>query len=444
MNLETVHIEKIINGGFGFARLSTGQITLVRHVLQGEIVAVSLEKVKSKYSISKLHHIEEESPARREPPCRYYYHCGGCDLQHADYTSQLSIKKTVVQDLLARQNNDYLQGAISLVNSPLAAPKEWGYRQRIRLRVGGRGEIGFYRYRSHDIIRIDECLLADPLINSALAQLKVSESAARLIALSTEVELQLNPSRQQVVTIFSFTRKVRPADIKAAKTFCEESKTVECVFFSGPDFPISGPFGQTEKNTAKCYAVHYPASNVVQQPFILTWEPGGFCQVNLEQNRTLIETAINFCDIDGSKAVLDLYCGMGNFSIPLAMKAKNVVGFEGQGSAIRSAKHNAALAGLKNCSFSKSPIHRACEQLLVTDTQFDCVVLDPPRQGAPGLAEGVARICKERLVYISCDPATLCRDLSDLCHRGFAITTIQPVDMFPQTHHIETVVLLKK
>ena len=135
---------------------------------------------------------------------------------------------------------------------------------------------------------------------------------------------------------------------------------------------------------------------------------------------------------------------MGNFSIPMAMTAKSVAGFEGQGSAIRSAKHNAQLAKLKNTRFSKRPIHRACEELLATGAFFDCVVLDPPRQGAPGLAESIGQICKKRLVYISCDPATLCRDLSDFSQHGFTITAIQPVDMFPQTHHIETVVLLEK
>lgn len=445
MNLETVHIDKIINGGFGFTRLSSGQVALVRHVLPDESVTVRVDTTDKQYCFGELQRIEVENPARRKPPCRFYHRCGGCDLQHATYDTQLTIKKSIIQDLLYRQNDGNLRSSIPRLNSPIAAPQEWGYRQRIRLRVGKRGEIGFYRYRSHEVVAIDECLLAAPLINSTLAMLTASKSAAELISLSSEVELQLNPSTHQVVTVFSFARKARPADIKAAQTFCRESDTVEAVFFVGADFPILGPFGKTESETSTDrFAVHYPSSKNVIDPFILTWEPGGFCQVNLEQNRTLIETVLSLCRPDGSRSVLDLYCGMGNFSIPLAMTAKSVVGFEGQGSAIRSAKHNAQLAKLKNTNFSKRPIHRACEELLATGAFFECVVLDPPRQGAPGLAESIGLICKERLVYISCDPATLCRDLSDFSQHGFTITAIQPVDMFPQTHHIETVVLLEK
>lgn len=445
MNQETVRIEKIVNGGFGFARLATGQITLVRHVLPGETVAVSVDITKKKYLFGTLRRLEHQNPARREPPCRYYHQCGGCDLQHGDYASQLTVKKNIIQDLLQRQNDGILRGSISLLNEPIAAPGEWGYRQRIRLKVGKRGELGFHRYRSHEIVTIDKCLLAAPLVNRTLGLLKASESGERLLSLSTEIELQLNPSTQQVVTIFSFLRKVRPADIKAAETFCQESGIVECVLFTGSDFPICGPFGKPERETStQSLAVHYPATQSIIHPFTLAWEAGGFCQVNLAQNRALIDTVIRYCDVDRTKTVLDLYCGMGNFSIPLAMRANNVVGFEGQGSAIRSAKLNALQADLSNTSFSKSSIHQACEQLLKTGTRFDCVVLDPPRQGAPNLAKTISRICRERLVYISCDPATLCRDLSDLCNHGFKIATIQPVDMFPQTHHIETVVLLLK
>lgn len=441
MNLETVHIDKIIHGGFGLARLADGHVTLIRHVLPGEMVAAKVEKSKKKYFFGELQRIEIGHPARRKPPCRFYHNCGGCNLQHCRYDAQLTIKKSIIEDLLHRQSDKRLHSSIPILDSPVAAPEEWGYRQRIRLRVGKHGKLGFYRYRSHDIVAIDTCLLAGPLLNSALTLLIASESVRRLITLSSEVELQLNPSSQKVVIIFSFTRRVRPADIKAAETFCMENDTIDCVFFSGVDFPLSGPFG---KITGKGFAVQYPSSTHIPHPFMLTWEPGGFCQVNLRQNRNLIETVMHLCSADGSSSVLDLYCGMGNFSIPLAMTAERVAGFEGQGSAIRSAQHNATLADLKNTRFFKNPIHRACEELLAADARYDIVIVDPPRQGAPGLAKSIGRLCKKRLVYISCDPATLCRDLSDLCQQGFIIAAIQPVDMFPQTHHIETVVLLEK
>jgi len=192
------------------------------------------------------------------------------------------------------------------------------------------------------------------------------------------------------------------------------------------------------------FTVHYPELATAGKAIRLSWEAGGFCQVNLAQNQKLIEIVLQFCQVDKTKSVLDLYCGMGNFSIPLAMKVNKVLAVESQGSAIRSAKNNSALAGLTNICFIKNSVHSSCMDLAAKNQQFDCVVIDPPRQGAPGLARQLATITVKRLVYISCDPATLCRDLADLTHEGFTIRTIQPVDMFPQTHHIETVVLLEK
>lgn len=445
MNLETVRISKIINGGFGLGHLPSGQIILVRHALPGETVTVMPEETQKSYLVGRIHSVEAEHAGRRTPPCSYYYQCGGCDLQHCDYDTQVTIKKNIVRDLFQRQNSDDVRLATRLVPLPLPSASVWGYRQRIRLRIGKHGEVGFHRYRSHDIVPIDQCLLAGEALNRALKRLKNSESARSLLKLSSEVELLLNPLSEKVVCIFSFTRQVRPADMASARLYCAEDDGLESVFFKGTDYPLCGPFGSggREKAAGK-FGVHYPQSQRIARPLLLTWEAGGFCQVNLTQNRSLIETVIDFSRITVSENILDLYCGMGNFAVPMAMLAKSVLGIEGQGSAIRSAVHNAELAGLHNTSFLKKPTHIACTELVGSNRSFDCVVLDPPRQGAPGLADALATICSNRLVYVSCDPATLCRDLASLCLHGFTVSRIQPVDMFPQTHHIETVVLLER
>lgn len=158
----------------------------------------------------------------------------------------------------------------------------------------------------------------------------------------------------------------------------------------------------------------------------------------------MIEIVLDFCGLTQTESVLDLYCGMGNFSIPLAGVAKELLGVEGQGAAIRSAKMNAQRNGLTNCRFLKKPVENICKELVAHGKTFDCVLIDPPRQGVPGLAGLLASIAAKRLVYVSCDPATMCRDLVALNDEGFQVRRIQPVDMFPQTHHIETVVLLEK
>jgi 23S rRNA (uracil1939-C5)-methyltransferase len=222
---------------------------------------------------------------------------------------------------------------------------------------------------------------------------------------------------------------------------------VERIFFVGSDFSITGPYcdkGEENEALNNTFNVHYPNIIQLRRHLNLSWEVGGFCQVNLAQNKILIETVLEFSQVEKTETVLDLYCGMGNFSIPLAMAAKEVLGIEGQGSAIRSAKENAFNAALTNTIFLKKPVDNACKELAAKGEHFDCVVIDPPRQGALGLAGYLAKITSKRLIYISCDPATLCRDLADLTNEGFSIKKIQPIDMFPQTHHIENVVLLEK
>jgi 23S rRNA (uracil1939-C5)-methyltransferase len=448
MELKTIHIEKIVNGGYGFARLSTGQVALVRQVLPNETVIITTEEAKKNHLFGKVQQILQEHPARIPPPCRYYGQCGGCNLQHCDYATQLLIKKEIVVDLLRRQSEEAVRSAIARLASPLPSPAPFAYRQRIRLQAGDRGLVGFHRFRSHEIIPIERCLLAGASINNTITALKKHDDGRRLCGLATEVELQENPLTGKTVSIFHFRRKIRPADVQSAKRFCAAADEVERVFFIGADFPITGPYCTNQEkgrdHMDNTFTVHYPPGTAASPSVDLSWEAGGFCQVNLAQNRYLIDTVVAFCQAEKGDRVLDLYCGMGNFSIPLAMTAKEVFGIEGQGSAIRSAEKNAARAGLTNCLFLKSSMDSACLALAEQGQMFDCVVIDPPRQGIPGLAGRLAAITGKRLVYISCDPSTLGRDLGELTSEGFTISKVQPVDMFPQTHHIETVVLLQK
>ena len=444
MNIKKVTIKKVVNGGFGLSHLPSGQIILVQRVLPTEIVEVSIEKTKKNYLFGQIRQIIKPHQARREAPCKYYSHCGGCNLQHCDTATQITIKKEILLDLLQRSSDARIREAVNLLRDPVASLSALGYRQRIRLQVDKHGEIGFRQFRSHKVVSIDSCLLAEEPINKSLGKLRELTDFHKLAALATEIELQLNPQSGKIVCLIHFTRKPRPADITAARLICSDLQLVERIFFSGKDFPIMGPYGLEEKSPGRHLLVHYPKIVTGSPPLNLLWEAGGFCQVNLQQNKQLINIVLEFCNLTGEETVLDLFCGMGNFSIPLARQAKKVTGIEGQGSSIRSAKSNAVNNGLTNTMFIKSPIHTGCKKLLEQGTRFDCVIIDPPRQGAPALAADLAVLSKKRLVYISCDPATLCRDLADLTQAGFDIKKIQPIDMFPQTHHIETVVLLEK
>lgn len=445
MTTTTVTIDKVVNGGYGFSHLPSGQVILVRKALPEERLIVTPEETKKNYLFGKIKEIIKPHHARRKAPCPYYGQCGGCDLQHSDYDTQLTIKKSIVEDLLSRQSNVALQECRKIVSRPIPSPSEFHYRQRIRLQIDDDQNIGFNRFQSHTVIGIAGCLLADNEINKTLVFFKEHPESRHFLSLSTEVEIHLNPKTTKTVSIFKLKRKPRAADFRLAHQLCKDIDSLERVFFTGPGFAISGPYCQEEDNHLgnKFYQEHPEISKKLPQ-LSFSWEAGGFIQVNREQNLNLIETVLNVAAISTTDSVLDLYCGNGNFSIPLGIGAKSVLGIEGQGSAIRSAKHNAKQAGLTNTTFMKSPAHLAVNQLATEKRSFNTVVIDPPRLGAPDLAHDLAQITRKKLVYISCDPATLCRDLKALSGEGFSIKKIQPIDMFPQTHHIETVVLLEK
>jgi len=438
-----VRIEKIVNGGYGLARGENGRIILIRHVLPGESVLAHIVLERKGFAEAVPTAILEASPHRIPPPCPYYGVCGGCDLQHCDYERQLQLKKEIIGDLLRRAPHNSLHQAMALLTEPLASPRIFGYRQRLRLQISERGEPGFHRFHSHQCIPVTRCLLAGQELNAILQQLRTLPPFHKLLTITTELELLLNPASFRVVCLLHLTRKPRPTDLKLADALTTSLPEIERVVFCGQDFPpVSSGSGDNTSPSLQLPLPPFPGHT--NQPISLSWEATGFCQVNLEQNIRLIRTVLDFCQAGPDTTILDLFCGMGNFSIPLAMQAASLLGIEGQGAAIRHARKNSELAGLANTRFEKSPIHEHCQALAATGQSFDCVVIDPPRQGAPDLAPLLAALTRKRLIYISCDPATLCRDLGELTKAGFTIRKLQPVDMFPQTHHLETVALLEK
>lgn len=444
MHKQNITIKKIVNGGFGLGHLPSQQVVLVHFGLPGETVTVTTEESNKNYLFGKVVHIEKKHPARIKPPCQYYDSCGGCNLQHCDYRTQVVLKKEIVTDLLVRQNVLTTADINTVVKDVIAAPHPFNYRQRIRLQVKGETTLGFNRFRSNEIVEISKCLLAKPSINNALTGIRAHEITPYFLELSSEMELQHNPASDHVSCIFHFNRKPRPTDLKRAEQLCADIPVLDRIFFSGNDFPMVGPLGPTGDGPTKFLTRTYESIQGLTSPLQLSWEVGGFCQVNLEQNRNMIESVLQFAGATANDTVLDLFCGMGNFAIPMSRLAASVDGYEGQGSSIRCAKKNSANSGKNNTLFVKKPVHGACDQLIEEQRSFDIVILDPPRQGAPELATRLKQLCNKRLVYISCDPATLVRDLKDLMACGFSLKTIQPIDMFPQTHHIETVALLER
>lgn len=437
MSHKQLQIEKHVHGGFGLCHDSSGKVTLLTGGIAGEQVTAKIHSHSKTMDQGRVVEVITASPTRKDPPCSYYHRCGGCDFQHIQYSEQLKIKGAIVSEILTRSGVPQLMAAAhDRLLPPIASKNRFSYRQRIRLQVDKEQSLGFFQRRSNRCVAIDSCLLAVEEINRCLQKLHTHQSLKILLRRMEALELLFNPCRGTVCLLLHMAQKPRPTDIQHGRKVVETVGQIENLFFHGKDFAPTG--------TASLAFTLPPLPPHTRQDITLSWETGGFCQVNIHQNQILIETVLQYCACGGEDSILDLFCGMGNFSIPLAVRAKSVLGIEGQGAAIRSAKQNSKTAQLANTVFQKRPVHEAAIELVAAGSQFDIVVIDPPRQGAPDLAGALAQLTKKRLVYISCDPATLCRDLAALLENNFQLQKLQPIDMFPQTHHIECVALLEK
>lgn len=431
MSHEPLVIEKLVVGGLGLARRLDGMVVLLPGVIPAEKVRVRAVKKKKTFHLAEPDEIVEASPHRREPPCPYFGRCGGCHLQHIAAPYQDVVKKAIFCDefrrsglLFACEQSRYL-----------AAPQPLAYRQRIRLHVRD-GSFGFFARHSHDLLAIDACLLARPEINTVLAELSKASGWQDVAGHVSELEVQADPADSSCLLIMRFSRKPRPADKKSLQGLLAGADRIKAIivqsiegasYFSLPEGPIHLHYQLTLAGT--------------NQLLDMALEAGGFCQVNVAQNQAMVDQLLAWLAPLPRGRVLDLFCGMGNFSIPLAATGMQVHGIDQQRAAIRAARRNRHNNGLV-CEFRRSAALQGLAELVAAGETFDYVILDPPRSG---FKEGSALLAALRpviMVYVSCDQATLLRDLRTICDQGYRIKAITLVDQFCQTCHLEAMVLL--
>ena len=446
-------IEKIINGGYGLARNEEGLVVLVPLVLPGETIRTGKIRKSRKHLIAETESILEPSSQRITAPCRYYGYCGGCDLQHASYDHQLTIKQSILIEQLGREGLFSRTTAENFLDSVIQSPKCFAYRQRVRLQVDSEGRIGFFRPGTHSVIPVSRCEIARPELNTALEYLLSAGQIPELMVRTTKIEMIASPEEEKVHLVFSLKVKPRKKDVKICAVLCAGSEVVQSIVLKADGFAPTNPItAHGESNGENRGAIRLilgssprsPLADTQYAGIVLGNEIGGFTQVNPEQNENLISTVCNWAAEVPHGRILDLYCGMGNFSIPLAFMADEIIGMDLQRSAIRSAQANARQAGLENCSFRKAAAEEGIGNLITAGEHFDLLLLDPPRQGSREIIAHVKASGCRALIYVSCDPATLTRDLGLLAEQGFQIKKMRLVDMFPQTHHMETITLLTK
>lgn len=425
-----VKIEKIIAGGKGLARTAAGQVIMSDFVLPDETVELAEIKKKSGYIEGEPVKIHAPSAARIEPLCPHYLECGGCDLQHGDYAEQLRIKKAVVEEAMQRAGVPLPDAGM---RDTVPSPAQWGYRHRLRLKINLSGQLGFFKKKSNDFVPVSSCPVATGGINSALAELVETGALHELPGICKEAELLQSPDGGQITLVLPLKGKQKiPAVTIRAVADCAQVDHIGCASRKGFRY-ISTEAEPLSQNISLTESRHNCT---------LSWSGGCFSQVNPDQNEQLIQ---HVCALAGElqgKTVLDLYCGMGNFSIPSGLSGGTVTGIENNRESVEWAKRNAEAAGI-TARFFAADVHDSLRQLVDERQRADLILLDPPRIGIGKAAALLPELQPQKIIYISCDPATLARDLRSLCDKGYRLADLTPLDMFPQTCHIESVALLE-
>jgi len=428
----TLEIKKIIAGGSGLGHLADGMVVMVPLVLDGELVRVVEVKRCAGHIQAELLEVLEPSLARCRPICRHFGHCGGCNLQHARYDEQLIIKEKIIGELLARAHLSAKRAEITILASPLPT----GYRHKLRLHLTRDGEVGFHRVHSNRLVAVNSCPLAVSAINDAWQALTASGLLPAIGRYCHQIEYVCSPDTSRLSVSFFLAGNRRPPTALVEK-LCRLPGLAGIMVQDKKRHRNGVVFSHGTHGCRQSFA----AGSV---PYTLHWDRQSFFQVNPLQNERLVRLVLELVGNPAGKRVLDLFCGMGNFSIPLALAGAEVTGVEWNRQAVATGRKNAHSAGLANTRFIAADVASYLQSPAVSRQGFDVLLLDPPRQGLGRSAARLADFGSEMVVYISCDPATLMRDLRVIVRSGYCLSSITPVDMFPQTHHIECVVLLEK
>jgi 23S rRNA (uracil1939-C5)-methyltransferase len=457
----TITIEDMGNDGEGIGKYQ-GYTLFVKNALVGDTVRVRAMKCKKNYGYARLMEIIEPSPYRVEPKCSIAYQCGGCTLQHLVYKEQLHRKQKKVTDCIERLGGiteGYTLYPIIGMETP------YYYRNKAQLPVrknkDGKVAIGFYAGGTHSIIDTEHCCI----------QAKENEDIIRVIRKFLEEE---NISIYDEETHKGLVRHI------LTRVGFVTHEIMVCLVINGKDLPVKEKLIEKLKEIPGMKSislnVNKERTNVIlgdkviglwdksleaegteednsaMIPYITDYigevkfriSPLSFYQVNPVQTKVLYEKALEFSDLKGNETVWDLYCGIGTISLFLAEKAKQVYGVEIIPQAIEDARENAKLNGIGNAEFFVGAAEEVLpEKYRKEQIYAEVIVVDPPRKGCEeSLLDTIVEMAPEKVVYVSCDPATLGRDIKYLSSRGYELKKVQPVDQFPHTGHVETVCLL--
>lgn len=418
-------IERLANDGRGIAFLD-GRTWFVEGAMPGEEVEARVLAARSKVVEARAERLLTTSEQRRPEPCVHARTCGGCSLQHLPANDQLALKQRSLADQLSRQGIEPQAWA-----QPLSGP-EFDYRRRARLAVrwdhrAKRLDVGFRAAASQDIVSIQQCpVLVQPL-------------QALLPSLLTTLQVLEKPQVLGHVELFSGTAEAVLVRHTAALAPADQQRLADFAQAQGVQLWLQGEGSPQPLQAYSELGYRLPAWDLQ-----LEWRPGDFVQVNAPVNEAMIAQALDWLVPEAGERVLDLFCGLGNFALPMARGGAEVVAVEGVEEMVGRARTNAERNGLSGVHFYQADLSKPLAETPWAAGGFSAVLLDPPRDGALEVVRQMSTLGANRVVYVSCNPATLARDTAELLQQGYQLEKAGVLDMFPQTAHVEAMALFRK
>lgn len=439
-NIYTARIEGYSSEGLGIARID-GQVVFVHGAVRGELCRVLVMKVLKNAAFGKVTELLEPSPERREPDCPYYGRCGGCDFRHLSYREELWAKRQRVQDALTR-----LGGSDVEVEEILGAADPLYYRNKSQYPVSA-GKVGFYRARTHDVVDIERCLIQKPQADAAAAALRdymrdfavpsYDEKTGR--GLLRHLYVRTNRRGESLVCVLANGERLPHEEELVGRL---RRAVPDCV---GVVLGVNTRRGNTI--LGERYRTLWGADTLEDELCGLTFRLSvpSFYQVNRDQAEVLYRKAVEYAGLTGGELVVDLYCGAGTITQVMAGGAGRVIGAEIVPEAIEDARENARRNGIENVEFFCGDAAQLAADFAGRGLRPDVICVDPPRKGlAPEVIAAAAQMAPQRVVYVSCDPGTLGRDVKCFAEYGYRVQRAAACDLFPGTRHVETVCLLSK
>ena len=441
-----VDITGLTHEGQGVGKID-GLVVFVDASLPGETVEVKIVKQTKSYATGDLITVVKPSPKRVEPFCPVFGKCGGCAVQHMSYEAQLEFKKDTVEQSLKR-----LGGLENLeVHDTIGMERPYGYRNKVQYPVGSEGgevKIGFYENRSHNIID-SSCCDIQPEESNGIRDIVRGFCKGAGISIYDEktgkgllrhVMVRKGFKTNELMAVLVINGQKLPNSGQLVETLCRKYENIKSIMLNINTRNTNIILG--DRNIC-IYGQEYITDYIGKYRFSIS--PLSFFQVNPVQTEILYRKALEYASLTGNETVFDLYCGIGTISLFLSEKAKRVIGVEVVPDAIEDARKNAALNKITNAEFITGEAEAVIPRLYAEGVRADVVVVDPPRKGCDEvLLNTLVEMQPQRIVYVSCNPSTLARDLKYMSGHGFEVKEVQPVDMFPWTGHVESIVLMTK